>query len=181
MHPSLLPWKLCSFSSSFTQNILCLYFSSLLAHFFLHIRGPLCLICTLHPHFHDCAHACPCFCKHLWIGWRTVQRHVHCKAYCMMTTSTANRLVGSCRWASTNGGSSQMMREQKGCSTMETAKGALGERRPLVAPYAYVYSCLHEWVPFFYQPDKTFNANSLKIPVHSTQLLGCLLVQDISQ
>lgn len=48
--------------------------------------------------------------------------------------------------ASTNGGCSQMMCEQKGCSAMETAEGAIREQRTLVAPDVFVYPRLHGWV-----------------------------------
>ena len=36
-----------------------------------------------------------------------------------------------------------MMYEQKGCSTMETAEGAIREQHTLVAPDVFVYHYLH--------------------------------------
>lgn len=107
----------------------------------------------------------PCFMRTcmLWREWSIAQSHVLCKTYCMMTTSTANRLGGNCWWASTNRKSAKITRAQKGCNTMETASGVLGEYRALVEPYASVFpSRLHKWVHPF-QPDKTFNLNRLEI------------------
>ena len=61
----------------------------------------------------------------------------------MMTTSTANQVTSSCWWALTNGGSLQMMCEQKGYSTMETAEGTMREQRTLVAQNVFIYPLLH--------------------------------------
>lgn len=49
----------------------------------------------------------------------------YCNPHVMMTTSTANRHIGSCRWVSTNRGIVYKMCEQKGCSAMETAEGVI--------------------------------------------------------
>lgn len=52
----------------------------------------------------------------------------------MMTTSAANRRICASCWAPTNGRNLQMMREEKGCSTMETAEGTLRDQHHLVGP-----------------------------------------------
>lgn len=115
----------------------------------------------------------PCFVQvrtcMLWGAWSNAQSHALCKTYCMMTTSTANRLGGNCWWASTNRESSKIIRAQKGCNTMETAMGCLGR---ISHPSGTLCKCflfyfppsprLHEWIHLF-QPRKTLNANSVKI------------------
>lgn len=112
---------------------------------FLLIYGPLSCICVTHPCF---VQLCTCL---LWSKWSIAQSHVLCKTYCMMTTSTANRLSGNCWWASTNRESPKIIRAQKGCNTMETAQGVLGEYRTLVEPYANVFfppGCMNEFTFF---------------------------------
>lgn len=131
--PSLLPWKLSSISSPFTLNIQHLYLPSHFIHIVFSSKSPLFCMCVIGPCF---VQLCTCM---QWSEWSIAQSHVLCKTYCMMTTSTANRLGGNCWWASTNRKSAKITRAQKGCSTMETASGVLGEYRALVEPYASVF------------------------------------------
>lgn len=124
---------------------LTLIFSFQLNTHFLLIYAPLSCICVTCPCF---VQLCTCM---LWSEWSIAQSHVLCKTYCMMTTSTANRLGGNCWRVSTNRESSKIIRAQKGSDTMETAHGVFGEYRTLVEPYASVFfppGCIG-WVHLF--------------------------------
>lgn len=102
LFPSLLPWKLCPFFFSFLPIYGASLFVFSLSLMFYHALSSTFNFSS--PAFALTLHLCEpvsmcMFCKYLCMEWRCCSiAHTLCHTYSMMTTSTANRFIGSCWW-----------------------------------------------------------------------------------